>query len=63
MDELSRLGELIETNKQLIGDYTAESDRINILLSDNHNKIEMLEGQINNTNNRIFNIVSGIIHS
>ena len=38
VDELTQLGEIIETSKQLIEDLTAESDRINILLSDNHQK-------------------------
>jgi len=47
VEELNRLAEIIETNKQLIQDYSTESERINILLSDNHSKIEELETQIN----------------
>jgi len=47
VDELTQLGEIIETSKQLIEDLTAESDRINILLSDNHQKIEELESEVN----------------
>ena len=47
IDEITQLGELIETNKKLLSDFAIESDRINILLSDNHGKIEDLESQIN----------------
>ena len=48
IDELNRLGEIIETNKKLIQDYAVESERINILMADNKAKIEELETQINN---------------
>lgn len=47
VQDLTSLNEAIEANKQLIADYTIEGDRINILLSDNHQKIEDLEGEIN----------------
>ncbi|MGN0961324.1 MAG: AAA family ATPase [Christensenellales bacterium] len=47
IDELTRLNEFIETNKQLLKDYSSECDKINILLSNNSRKIEDLEGQIN----------------
>jgi len=48
LDELNHLGDIIETDKKLIQEYAIESDRINILLSDNRLKIEELEAQINN---------------
>ena len=47
VQELTALNEVIESNKELIANYSIESDRINILLSDNHQKIEDLETEIN----------------
>ena len=47
INDLSNLSSVIDTNKKLIGEYEKESERINILLSDNHNKIEDLETQVN----------------
>ncbi|MBQ7351506.1 MAG: SMC family ATPase [Clostridia bacterium] len=46
MNELDSLSEVIETNKNLLEDYTIQSDRINILLEDNHTKTEDVESQL-----------------
>lgn len=46
VDELSSISEAIETNKQLIKEYGVESDKINILLEDNHIKMEDIENQL-----------------
>lgn len=47
LEELSKINETIDTNKALLKTYTQESDKINLLLSDNHTKMEDIENQIN----------------
>lgn len=46
LDELTELNQVIDTNKDLLKEYSVECDKINILLEDNQQKIEDLESQI-----------------